>query len=255
MVTKYNAPLNPSRTWGPYSMSKKRHLHPFGSEKGQDGLTLLEILVAIFIFAIAMTMIFGSFNAIIGNVEIIEKKTKAYDMGKTCLHRMMSDFSSLHVALPPIYKEPGFDDDPDRYRFFGETVPGGSDVFSKVRFTAAAHLPLENDKRAGIAQIVYYVQQTDDDQFVLRRSDTLYPFEPVEENHIDPVLCENLRSFKLRYYDQDGEEYDDWDSDSEEFGFATPSAVSITFVIGDESDETIFDTMMTFPVSREKKES
>ena len=225
------------------------------SGNSQQGLTLLEIMVAIFIFALAMTTIFGSFNAVIGDVEIIENRMKAYDMGKTCLDRMMSDLGSLHVTLPPIYEEPEFDDEPDRYRFYGETATGGDGDFSKIRFTAAAHLPFEDDPRKGIAQIVYYVTATDDDRFVLRRSDTLYPFLPVEENDIDPVLCENLRSFKLRYSGPDGEEYDTWDSDSEEFGFATPGAVSISIVIGDESDETAFETMVTLPVYRKQKES
>jgi general secretion pathway protein J len=236
-------------------MFKNRKFQSCVSGWGQQGLTLLEIMVAIFIFSIAMTTIFGSFNAVIGDVDSIEKRTKAYSMGKTCMDRIMSDLGSLHVALPPIYEEPEFDDEPDRYGFFGETVSGGDDGFSKVRFTADAHLPFEGDTRTGIAQIVYYVQQRDDDQYVLRRSDTLYPFEPVEENEIDPVLCENLRAFKLRYFDRDGEEYDTWDSDSEDFGFATPGAVGISVVIGDESDETPFETMITLPVYREKKES
>ncbi|MFO7965299.1 MAG: prepilin-type N-terminal cleavage/methylation domain-containing protein [Desulfobacterales bacterium] len=229
----------------------------FRNHSGNDraGLTLLEVLVAVLIFAVAMTTIYGSFNAVMGDVSIIEKKRNLYEMGKTCMDRMISDFKSLHVVLPPMYEEPGFDDDPDPFRFVGENVFGPGDGFSKVGFTAAAHLPLSNDARKGIARIVYYVQQTEDGGFVLRRSDTLFPFGPEEENPHDPVLCEHMRSFELRFYDEAGEAYESWDSDSGEFEYSTPRGIGIHFTLGDESGEAAFSTRVNLPVFREKKGS
>jgi len=219
-----------------------------------DGFTLLEILVAVFIFAVTVSTIFGSFKAVLGNVNTIEEGTAQYEMAKHCLNRMVSDINSLYLTLPPIYSPPDFDDEPDPYRILGETDSIGSADFSKLRFTSRAHLPLENNTQNGIAQIVYYIQETADNRFVLRRSDTLYPYEPVKENQNDPILCENMVSLNFLYYDDEGTEHEFWDSDSEEFGYATPKAIKIKLKLGDEARALLLATMISLPVYREKKE-
>jgi general secretion pathway protein J len=219
----------------------------------RNGFTLLEILVAIFIFAIVATTIFGSFNAVVGNVAEIEASAAKYDMGKTCLNRIVSDINALYISLPPEYTPPKFNENPDLYQLLGEKDTIGESRFSKLRFVADAHLPMEGDRRTGIARIVYYVQQTKEGTHVLRRSDVLYPFGEFEENDLDPILCENLSGLDFIFYDNEGKEYEDWDSDSVDTGYATPDAVKITLKIGDPPDELILQTLVTIPVRRERR--
>jgi general secretion pathway protein J len=227
----------------------------FNKEICQKGMTLIEILVAIFIFAIAMTTIFGSFRSVVGQVGIIEEKTAAYEMGKTCLNQIISDMSGLHVTLPPIYSPPDISDEPDPHRIVGETTSLDGGDFSGIRFSADAHLPFEGSAATGVAQIAYYARQTKDKGLVLCRSDMLYPYGPVEENEKDPVLCKNLIGFKLLYFDEEGAEYERWDSDSDEFGNATPRAIQITLTLGVESDELVLETTVFLQAFREKKET
>jgi len=219
------------------------------------GFTLLEILVAIFIFAIVATTIFGSFNAVVGNVADIEAGGARYDMGRACLNRIISDISALYISLPPEYSPPEFNDDPDLYQFLGEKAAIGETRFSKLRFTANAHLPMEGDLRGGMARIVYYVQETKEGTRVLRRSDVLYPFGDFEENDLDPIVCENPSGLDFVFYDDEGREYEEWDSDSLETGYATPEAVKITLTIGEPPDELLLQTMISLPVRREKKQA
>ena len=52
----------------------------------------------------------------------------------------------------------------------------------------------------------------------------------------------------------DGDEQEDWDSESSEVEYATPNAIGIKLEVGDEGDESgssTFETMVTIPVFRE----
>ncbi len=217
-----------------------------------NGFTLLEILIAIFIFAIIVTTLFGSYNAVFSNVKTIDEGIAKYEMAKNCINRMILDLKSTHVSMPPEYSPPDFDDPPDPYRITGDTIYTDNTGFSRLRFTSLAHIPLEKSMQNGIAEIVYYIQATDEGNYVLRRADNLYPYKEFEEKGSDPMLCEGVKSLEFKYYDQDGAEYELWDSDSEDFKYATPRAIGIKFELGDDSDVLLFETMVMLPVFRKK---
>lgn len=219
-----------------------------------SGFTLLEMLLAIFIFSVVTATVYGSFNFIVSSIETIEAGIDSGEMAKVCLDRMITDLTSMHVTLPPAYKQPGFNDDPELYRVVGEKETIGGTECSKLRFASSEHLPFGQDSREGIAEIIYYVHETDENIRVLRRSDSLYPYEPFEEKKSDPILCEQVKSLTFSYYDEDEEENDTWDSESGEFGYGTPVAIGITLEIGDEVSSSLFKTMVNIPVSRKKKE-
>ena len=65
------------------------------------GFTLLEILIAIFIFAIIITTIFASYRIVFSNTDTINKDITSYEMARNCLNRMIMDLQSVHVSLPP----------------------------------------------------------------------------------------------------------------------------------------------------------
>ena len=224
------------------------------SKVSSCGFTLIEILVAIFIFAVVITTIFGSYNTVFSNVEKINASITDYEMAKNCLCRMIIDLKSIHVSLPPEYSPPGFDDPPDNYRIVGDTSYSGNNSFSRLRFTSLAHLSFGNKINEGIAEIIYYVQATDDRHYALKRADSLYPYKPFEEKGNDPVLCEDLISMSLKYYDHEGTECEIWNSESETFGYASPRAIGIKLEVGDDSVSQIFETMVALPVYREKIE-
>ena len=222
------------------------------NEQPDPGFTLLEILIAISIFAIIVTTIFGSHNFVFSSAKVVEEDLAAYEMAKGCLSRITDDLQSLHVCLPPEYTPPDSDDEEDPFKITGETADAGSEGFSRLTFASHAHVSLEKNIQEGIARIVYYVQESDEKRYVLRRADKLYPYEPFEEKKSDPVLCENVKSLVFKYYDEEGSEYDIWNSDSADLDYSTPRAVRITLEIGDDSSFLPFETMVKLPVFREK---
>jgi general secretion pathway protein J len=226
----------------------------FATRSGDRGFTLLEIMIAIFIFAIIATTIFASFSSLLSGNETSDQGTASYEMAKNCLNRMIVDLESIHLTLPPGYSPPVLGEPPELYRIVGENFDIQGVSFPRLRFTSLAHLSFGGKTENGIAEIVYYVQASGDGNYVLKRADNLYPYKTFEEKTGDPVLCTDVKSLTFKYYDQDGTTYDLWDSDDEEFGHSTPKAIDINLELTESSGSLWFKTMVTLPVYRKKKE-
>jgi general secretion pathway protein J len=217
-----------------------------------SGFTLIEILLAFLILGIVLTTVLASFNAVFSTTDALNSGSLYFDMAKNCLNRMTLDLEALYVLQPPLYKKPEFDDPPDLYRIVGAASESGGTGFAGIRFASSAHVQLEKSRRDGIAEIIYYVQAKDDDSMVLKRADHLYPYPEFEEKGADPVLCNNLKSLSFKYYDAEGSEFDEWDSDSDEYDFATPSAIRIQLEIGNADASYEFETTVHPAARREK---
>lgn len=242
----------------PFGSIYRRKTAPFENRRG---FTLLEILVAIFIFAVVMTTIYASFNAVLSKNEAINQGRGVYEMARTCLDRMASDLSAVYVERPPLYEPADFDDTENPYRFVASEEIVGSESFSRLRFAADAHLPMGGGKSGGIAEIVYYLEAVEapDSGFVLRRADTAYPYdasgyESYDESAPDPILCRNVQSFSLELSDSEGEWRPEWDSENSRTKYATPRAVRIKLKVSDGMNSHAFETAVKLPVWREELE-
>jgi general secretion pathway protein J len=218
------------------------------------GFTLLEVLVAIFIFGIVVTTIFGSFNSVFSSGEDLQNDAARHEMARRCLDRMATDLGQIHVAQRPAYAPPTADDAGDPFRLVGEGGDRGAGALARLTFSSHAHVPLDGSSAGGIARIVYYPAEAADGGLVLRRSDRLDPAPDFEESPVDPILCENLRALTWTFFDEAGEAHESWDSDAAETGFATPVAVGVRIEIGDEQQGQVFETRVALPVFREKSQ-
>lgn len=211
-------------------------------------------MISILIFGIIVSTVFVSYSSVFTSADAVDKGIDAYDMAATCLNRMTIDLHGTYISLPPKYAKPEFEQDPDAYRLVGEMSDNDMPDFPRLRFTSIAHINLKKSDQEGIARIVYYVREDDNGINQLRRSDSLYPFETFEASVNDPILCENVKSLQFKYYDYEETEHDDWDSELNDFRYATPSAIEILLEIEQDSDVSIFTTMVTLPVVREEIE-
>ena len=217
------------------------------------GFTLMEILVAIAILAIVVTTVLASFNSVFSTTEVLDESADIYEMAKNCLKRMTLDLESIHVTRRPMYKPPEMDQSPDPYRFVATAVDtGGTGFAQNLRFTSRSHVGFEKNSRQGIAEVIYYPKAGNDGLLTLKRADSLFPYPEFEEKGSDPVLCKYVKSLSFKFYDRDGIEFDVWDSDSDEFGYATPKAVAIKLELAGRASSHTFETRVFLPISREK---
>ncbi len=218
------------------------------------GFTLLEIMLAIFIFAVVTTMVFGSFRMVFSSSGAVGGDVALFASARACLNRMAGDLEALNITDFPRYAKPEFNDDKDPYRLVGDTSDVAGQSFGRLRFSSLAHLPFNQDPRQGVCRIVYYAHQRFDETLVLRRSQHLYPFPDFEENPDDPILCDNLLALEFAYIDDENEESDRWDSESSSNDYATPRAIEIRLTLGTDDRPHQFTTRIPLHVHRKPSE-
>lgn len=219
---------------------------------GTRGFTLVEVLIAILIFGIIVTTLFASHRSVFVSAPIVESNIDLYETAGTCLGRMALDLRSIYITQAPVFEKPEFDAAPDPHRVIASNDGGGDTP--RLQFASLAHLPLEQSKREGVAQISYYVAPVDDEVFQVRRADKLYPYPPFEANDRDPVLCDMVKRLEISFVDEDGNDFEYWNSDSDEFDYATPTAVDFMVELVRGGTTSIFETRVSLPVIREALE-
>jgi hypothetical protein len=212
----------------------------------------MEILVAIFILALVVTTVLTSFNMVFSTSESLEGSAAVFDMGRTCMSRIIRDLDNIFILERPLYQPPGLSDPPDPYRFQGTLETSAGERFAKLRFTSRAHVPIDRSNRDGIAEIVYYVQSDPGGALRLKRADHLFPYPKFEERTTDPVLCENLKALAIEYVDAEGVVVETWDSDSTKYGSATPVFVAVRLEIAYGDDSYAFHASVRLPMGRTK---
>ena len=224
------------------------------------GFTLVEILLAVTIFAVVSSILFGSYSKTLDNVEATDRSIHGYAQAKACLERMTADLTSLAVTDKTTYKPPETSrSDNDPWRFEGLERDGAADM-PRLKFSSRAHVDLAGDGREGVAEIVYSAEKDAGDRpgYVIRRRDTLMADLFEDKDRPAPILCDAVKSLRFLYYDADGNEADSWDSDSDGSGYATPRRVAIFLDIigpgGPDGPPVHFETQVELPVYRDKPE-
>jgi prepilin-type N-terminal cleavage/methylation domain-containing protein len=226
------------------------------SRRPVSGFTLIEILVAISVFAVLVSVVLGSLKFLLSKTDLMKEGITIYEEARISLDRISTDLRAVYVSVAPGYKIPDIDDDPDPYRFFCE-ASGNDDT--RLEFTAFSHLPLGGGIPATAGKIMYYLQETEDDGWVLMRSDQALKVDDDSERFpdrddagTDPVLCRNVKTFRIICFDQDGKEYESWDSDANDVSYATPAAVLVRMEIEGLHGVHTFETSVAMPVFRKK---
>ena len=222
------------------------------------GFTLVELLLALSIFAAVMSTLFLTFNTIVSNVNPMKNGLDNSEAAANAMGRISADLKSLCLTHEPAYIPPDNDGSvgPDRFRFVSSTAAIGNGTFSSLRFASFEHLPMgtAHDDRIGI--ISYFAQQIADGTVVLKRKDIpaiFYNEDDQDETGNAPVVCEGVTAFELEFIDQAGEAHTSWNSDGPDVDFSTPLAVRIKLEIGTFDHGEIFAATVLLPTLREKQ--
>ena len=232
-------------------MSKIRNVDKQGFFRSK-GFTLIEILIAMFVFSLVVSMVFISFREIAFSAGIVNKSNDDYEMAYGCFEIMRRDLASVYVSQKPAYVKPETDSDPDPCRFTGGKDHVAGSAFPRIRFTSRSHLPVNRDSRKGVAEIVYYTDESDDYGTILRRSDRVYFDEEFVKRKTHPVVLRKINAMAVTYYDEEGNAHEEWNSDSEEYGYASPSVIKIRVEIVDDERILPFETSVVLRSVREK---
>jgi general secretion pathway protein J len=224
--------------------------------RDSEGFTLFEILITTFIFAVVLSLLYTAYMGTFRNIEATESQSDIYGMARIALERMVEDLGSVYVSK----REKKSDSEENISPvdgFVGENAEINGRNADGIRFISRAHIVFnEDDRSARMAEIVYYVKESDkEDTFILYRSDTPEFEERPDEGTGGLVLCDDLFSVNFLYYSDEGEEYESWDSTKDEFKGRVPAMVSILLEFVNRSNPEApfkFKTAVALPIARKK---
>jgi general secretion pathway protein J len=174
-----------------------------GDWEQERGFTLVELLIAIFIFTIVVSSVYGAYRATFRIVHGSEFHLATSRNASIAIERMTDDLSS-------IVSSPGGALRGERHDLHG--TRGDSLVF-----ISSAHLVLsKTDVFNGYTMIAYSIERDEQGGLLnLYRSDTvLVPGGEREEKGIrKEILAKGLKEVRFTYVDADGKQTDDWQSD------------------------------------------
>ena len=229
-----------------------------GNLSNSSGFTLVEILIAIFIFAIILSTIFTTYTGAFRVMDQTESQAGIYAMARTALERMIEDLESVYV-IPGAYTKKTEADTQGSDLFIGEKKEINGRPFDTLRFLSRAHIGFnDTEPDSGVTRIAYYAVESDQENgATLFRSDTPEFEEEPEEGSGGVPLCEGLSSVDLTYYSGDGKPHERWDSTKEEFDGNLPVMVliSLEFVNKTDPESPIrFSTGVSLPMAGEMYE-
>lgn len=218
----------------------------FKSIEEENGFTLLEVLLAMTLFAVVVSVVYSSYSATFTTAHHLEARIVINNKARIVMERLVEDLESVYLGHGGFLK--------------GERKDVGENRGDTLQFTSTAHLIFNKDQLpVSFTTIGYRVATGDDDLLHLYRSDS--PYRPAEINEIDEenlgyLLCDGLKSVQLTYINQEDEEVEDWNSndDNDRDDNKTkkiPKMILITLIFADsvESGDTqVFKTGVSLPV-------
>ena len=146
-----------------------------------SGFTLLEILIAVTIFSVLMLTLFSSLRIFLTSAHIIKQEVDQIERTTSSFKQITNDLKMIFITQPPRYSKPGFNSEPDQYRFEGQG--------SELSFASCCHVDYNNDLIDSIVRIVYYLRAGENhNTFDLCRKQMLPPYSNMEKSCIQVLL-------------------------------------------------------------------
>jgi prepilin-type N-terminal cleavage/methylation domain-containing protein len=207
----------------------------------KEGFTLLELLIAIAIFAMVIGLAYSSYNATFNIIGGAEAHAKTYSRAKIAMERIINDLESFYPGENPV--------------FTGSSKSISGNRADTLTFTSTASVRLHPESvPIGKVIIRYYVQEDpDSDSLLLYRAE-----QPAlnEEDSATPglLLCDSLQEVAFDYYDAENQNVENWEED-EEGGdtLSLPTRITVSLRFNDvQEDEkgTLFQTGITLPAAK-----
>jgi len=214
------------------------------SQTTNEGFTLIEVLLAVFIASIVMAVLYASFFQIIKVKDKVEQELELYHEARVIFSKMTRD---IVTAFPRGSVNSVSSNAPSD--FFMGSQEGN---FSTLTFTSLSRTPAKNAKESDQTEISYFLEPTEDDPnlFALMRRDD--PTIGTEEGGSEYPISERIVGFTLSYLgeasvaSENQELAFEWNSSD---GSSLPRAVNVNIVLrGPRGDDIEFNSLILIPV-------
>ncbi|MBI4774926.1 MAG: prepilin-type N-terminal cleavage/methylation domain-containing protein [Deltaproteobacteria bacterium] len=220
-----------------------------GRRFSADGLTLLEVLVALAILSIVLSITYATFSATTGHIGAARRSSDAFQTARIIMERVCMDLSSAVVcktdckdALEKKVVRP----------FVCSGRVGEKQSFSSLSFSSTSHLALTGETEGlDLTRIEYRIEEEDGAMgLTLLRKDDPFPGTFRDDENRFMVVGERLGRMELVFFDSEGREHLSWDSTDASFEGVLPTRVELKFTVLDsDENEHSFTSGWTLPPS------
>jgi len=205
--------------------------------RDRRGFTLVELMLAILILAIMMSIIYGLVVSTVSAARRVEEITASSEIGPAILTRVRSDLQAAFITKDGEFfvgvKRPGGGADRDRIDFIsGEMAYGAETEGEEARFHSineVGYQVLDNRKDPNVG-VLY------------RREDYFIDAEPLKGGRLTEVY-DRVRSFSLRYYD--GEAWKPEWSNKAQKGLPKAVEIEVKILVADRDNPNVEQTFKT----------
>ena len=163
-----------------------------GGNPQSKGFTLIEVLLALTILALIMTLIYSSFSTASQSVERAEKVRDATDLARTLIARMSNDIANASCSADP--KVVVFYGKKDEVEAEGEKLR-----YDSIYLTTLTNRRIRDSKETEMWEVGYYFEERPD-----TRKRVLMRREKRELNKdalsFDFEITDRVEDMKLRYF-------------------------------------------------------
>jgi len=207
------------------------------SRMNAPGFTLMEVLAAVFLTSIVITVAVGFYINLSNSSQYATQTLRQQRRATVVLDRIGRDLQSAVMLVKPDELDPL--DHPWVFRAGARYSTDGAD---RIEFVTRNHRPRVSAYHASDLALVSYFVSAEGNGYTLYR--WLMPSLPSEPDEFFPepedersfVLAEDLHSFSLRFRDAEGEWLDEWDASTQVHSSELPREIEIELSFLAESD-------------------
>jgi type II secretion system protein J len=209
------------------------------SERWRDaqGFTLLEVLIAIGIMATIMVILFGTYSAAVDRAARSRELSQIYHEARVLLQLLANDLRSSYVkvsieqaqqVLQQVKINPT--------TFIGEDHSEADKPADKLTFSTILPVQRPDVPDTEMCRVSYSLEAVNDppqSRALFRRVNCSLDPLATDQEHVF-LLTDLAHGLDFKYYDEQGSEYLDWNSDEPQGGKRLPARVKITLLLADQ---------------------
>jgi type II secretion system protein J len=202
-----------------------------------QGFTLLEVLIAIGIMATIMVILFGTYSAAVDRAARSRELSQIYHEARVLLQLLANDLRSSYVkvsieqaqqVLQQVKINPT--------TFIGEDHSEADKPADKLTFSTILPVQRPDVPDTEMCRVSYSLEAVNDppqSRALFRRVNCSLDPLATDQEHVF-LLTDLAHGLDFKYYDEQGSEYLDWNSDEPQGGKRLPARVKITLLLADQ---------------------